>query len=428
MGFPRYVLSYWFPELRATINDPTATLADWFNDSGGISSTGLRVNTNTAITLSAVWRAVSIYSSLIASLPIQLFRKTDDKTEQIKEHPGLDLMAVKPNEVMTAFTFKETLQTYPLTWGNGYAYIWMSNGNPKELQLLKPNDVAVKSTNGRDIFYDVTGFRNNIPARNMLHMKGMSFDGFVGKSPIGVASESMGGGLALQQFANKFFANGANSSGVLIHPGVLKPEGKKNIRDSFRRDNQGLKNASDVMILEEGMKFIPLTIPPETAQFLQSRKFSVLEIARWYGLPPHLLMDNDKATYNNTELQGIEFLTYSLRSWLKRWESELDLKLLTTEQQKNHFFKFNINALLRADSKSRAIFYRIMLDMGVFNINKVLSLENMNGIGPDGDKHLVQLARTDIKNIGSNGDVNNKQLSKEIVDLIFKEKSHGQIL
>lgn len=426
MGFWRYLLNYFKSESRATINDPTATLEDWFGlEGGGITSTGLRVNTNTAITLSAVWRAVSIYSSLIASLPIQLFKRTDNKTEQIKEHSGLDLMAVKPNEVMTAFTFKETLQTYPLTWGNGYAYIWMSNGTPKELQLLKPSDVSVKSTNGRDIFYDVTGFRNNIPARNMLHMKGMSFDGFVGKSPIGVASESMGGGLALQQFANKFFANGANSSGLLMHPGVLGDQGKKNLRAAFKRDNQGLKNASGVMILEEGMKFQPLTIPPETAQFLQSRQFSVLEIARWYGLPPHLLMDNSKATYANTELQGIEFLVYSLRSWLKRWESEMDLKLLTTSQQRDHFFKFNINALLRGDSAARAVFYRTMLDMGVFNINEVRRLENMNGIGKAGEKHLVQLARTDLEKIGANGNVMDKDLAKEIVDLIYKEKNNG---
>ena len=424
MGFLRYTLGYFYPELRDNVVN-AKYLLDMAG--GNLTSTGIRVNEDNAITLSAVWRAVSIYSSLIASLPIQLFKRNGDTSEQITEHPGLDLMTFRPNEVMTAFTFKETLQTAPLTWGNGYAYIWMRNGVPKELQLFKPEDVTIKDKDGRKIFYDVKNFKNNIPAYQMLHMKGLSFDGITGKSPIDVARESMGGGLALQQFGNKFFGNGAQSSGILMYPGSLKPEAKKNLKDSFKRDNAGLKNSSQTMVLEEGMKYQPLTIPPENAQFLQSRKYSVLEIARWYGLPPHLLMDNDKATYANTELQGIEFLTYSLRPWIKRWEAEMDLKLLTTDQQRNHYFKFNIMALLRADSKSRAIFYRMMLDMGVFTINEVRRLENMNGIGPDGDKHLVQLARTDLKKIGANGDVNNKELSKEIVDLIFKEKSHGSI-
>lgn len=421
MGFFKHTLSYFYPELRSSV----VSAANILVGTSGLSDTGVRVTEDNAITLSAVWRAVSIYSSLIASLPIQLFKRDGDTSEQITEHPGLDLMTVKPNEVMTAFTFKESLQTFPLTWGNGYAYIWMSNGVPKELQLLKADDVEPKILDGRKLFYDVRNFKNNIPTRNMLHIKGLSFDGIQGKSPVDVARESMGGGLALQQFANKFFGNGAQSSGVLMYPGSLKPEAKKNLKDSFKRDNAGLKNTSKTMILEEGMKYLPLTIPPEQAQFLASRKFSVLEIARWYGLPPHLLMDNDKATYNNTELQGIEFLVYSLRSWLKRWEAEMNLKLLTTDQQRNHFFKFNIMSLLRADSKSRAEFYRIMLDMGVFTINEVRRLENLNGIGKDGDKHLVQLARTDLAKIGVNGDVMDKNLAKEIVELIYKEKDNG---
>jgi len=134
-------------------------------------------------------------------------------------------------------------------------------------------------------------------------------------------------------------------------------------------------------------------------------------------------MDNDKATYANTELQGIEFLVYSLRSWLKRWEAEMDLKLLTTDQQRNYFFKFNINALLRGDSAARGVFYRTMLDMGVLSINEVRRLENMNGIGKAGDKHLVQLARTDLKNIGENGE--DKNLAKNIVELIYKENGNS---
>ena len=262
MGFLRYTLGFWFPELRDNIVNAKYIL-DMF-DGGSLTDTGIRVNEDNAITLSAVWRAVSIYSSLIASLPIQLF-KGDETTEQIKDHPGLNLLTVKPNEVMTAFTFKETLQTAPLTWGNGYAYIWMKNGVPKELQLLRPDDVQVKSTNGRNIYYDVRNFKNNIPSRNMLHMKGLSFDGFSGKSPIGVARESLGGGLALQKFANKFFGNSAQSSGILMHPGVLGDKGKKNLRVSFKKDNQGLQKSSEIMILEEGMKYLPLTIPPEQA-------------------------------------------------------------------------------------------------------------------------------------------------------------------
>jgi len=269
MGFFRYLFDYFKPELRNDIVN-AKLLIDIAG--GNLTGTGIRVNEDNAITLSAVWRAVSIYSSLIASLPIQLFKRNGDTSEHITEHPGLDLMTIKPNEVMTAFTFKETLQTAPLTWGNGYAFIWMRNGVPKELQLLKPSDVTIKNKDGRKIFYDVKNFKNNIPAYQMLHMKGLSFDGITGKSPIDVARESMGGGLALQQFANKFFGNGAQSSGILMYPGSLKPEAKKNLKDSFKRDNAGLKNSSKTMILEEGMKYQPLTFAPEQAQFLASRK------------------------------------------------------------------------------------------------------------------------------------------------------------
>lgn len=391
-------LSWKFPFVhkRATINMPSATLDDWFRTVSYDSDAGVNVSPDTALTLSAVWRAINLLSSTLATMPVDVFKKNKDGSRQEADVQGLRLFNNPSQDVMPVI-FREALMTSVLTWGNGYAYITRNRSyEPTALDFVDPQDVVVKRAGNR-VFYEIKNFKDNLSSDRMLHIPALSFNGVIGKGPIEVARQSLGGGLAVQKFGNQFFKNGAKSSGILSHPMQLSDKARENLRDKFEKRMKG--GDGGTMILEEGIKYQPISIPPEQAQFLQSRKFTVEEVARWFGVPPHLLSDLDRATFSNIEHQGIEFVVYSLTPWVVRWEQELNRKLLSFSERKNHFFKFNMNGLLRGDSKARAEYYRLLLDMGVLSINEVRQLEEFNNI-KGGDQHLVQLARTPLDKIG----------------------------
>lgn len=389
-------------QLRASINTPGASLEDWFTLVGWDTSTyaGVTVNQDSALTHSAVWRAINILSSSIAQLPIGLYRKekNGDITEA-KDHPAYQLLK-EPNGIQTGYIFRETMQYSICSWGNGYAFIERDDrNNPETLNIWEAANVEIIVEDGQ-VYYRQRPDRKLFNANFILHIPALSADGLVGKSPIQVAKESIAGGLAVQKFGNKFYANGAKQSGVLTHPGRLGDKGTQNLRKSFNKimkDDEG-----GTMILEEGLQYNNISIPPDQAQFLESRKFSVNEIARWYGVPPHLLADLERSTYNNIEHQGIEFVIYSLMPWIRRWEDELNRKLLREEEKKDHYFKFNVNGLLRGDSKTRFEAYGLALDRGWMNIDEVRALEEMNQL-PDelGKKYLVQVNRTPIEKLGN---------------------------
>ena len=386
-------------EKRATINMPSATLEDWYKVFEWDSSTlaGITVNQETALTHSAVWRAISILSSSIAQLPVTLYRreKNGDTIEAVN-HPAYWLLK-EPNGVQTGYIFRESAQYSVLTWGNSYAFIEKKGADPVKLYLLDPSKIDVISKN-TELVYRSKPNAKVYNGQFILHIPALSFDGVSGKSPIQVAKESIATGLATQKFGNKFFANGAKQSGVLQYPGVLGDIGIKNLRESFDKNMKDKEGGT--MVLEEGIKYTPITIPPDDAQFIETRKFSINEIARWYGIPPHLLGDLERATFSNIEHQGIEFVIYSLMPWIRRWEDELNRKLLKEDEKQTHFFKFNVNGLLRGDAKTRFEAYKAALDMGWMNIDEVRALEDMNALpNGAGKKYIIQLNRTDIDNI-----------------------------
>lgn len=395
-------LSQELAQVRANINSPSATLEDFFKEFGWDTSSnaGITVDKESAMTHSAVWRAMNILSSSIAGLPVGVYRKDPGgNITQIPNHPGARLLK-SPNNFQTGFIFREAIQYNVLGWGNGFALIDRDgNYKPLKLYIQDPGNINVELA-GELLLYEIKNQFRKIDGDMMLHVPALSWDGILGKSPIQVARESIGGGLAVQQYGNKFFANGAKQTGVLIHPGVLGDKGKMNLRRSFNKvmkDDEG-----GTMILEEGLKYQPISVPPEDAQFLETRKFSVNEIARWFGIPPHLLADLEKTSYNSIEMQNIEFVQYSLLAWIRRWEDELNKKLLTEEEKEDHFFKFNLNGLLRGDSKTRFEAYGLALDRGWMNIDEVRALEEMNNL-PDGlgKKYLIQVNRTPIENLGN---------------------------
>jgi HK97 family phage portal protein len=400
---------------RASINYPGATLEDWYSTFGWDTKTssGVAVDHETAYTHSAVFRAIFLLSSLVGILPINKYRRVSNgNLEKINDRTTRLLR--EPSYVQTGQIFRETVHNRVLTWGNGYARI-IRNGafEPIELRILDSSKVNMRETDGQ-FFYEITGGERLAP-EYILHIPALTTDGYVGKSPIQIAKESIGGGLALQKYGNEFIANGSKQSGILMHPMTLGDKGIQNLRQSF---NKNLKDKSGgVMILEEGMKYQNITIPPDQAQFLASRKFSVTEIARWFGIPPHFLSDLDRATFSNIEHQSVEFVVYSLMPWLKRWEEELNKKFLTEDEKDDFFYKFNVNALLRGDQKSRYEAYKSALQMSWMNINEVRELEEMNKI-EGGDKFFIDMNRQELSKIGKNGQPDSKKAAQIIQETI----------
>lgn len=377
----------WTIEDRATLENPNTTLKEYFEQfGGGLSSSGINVNTQNALTLSAVWSAINILSSSLASLPVYVYKQDGRDKKLLDNDPVNILLHDRPNELMTPYTYFATMEASRNLYGNAYSFIDRTGfGEIKRLVWVHPGRVSPKlSKDGTELFYDIKDFKDNIPARDILHIKGLSFDGILGKSPIEVAKDSLGGALAVQTFGNTFFANGAKSSGVLSHPGILGGVGKKNIQASFEKE---VKDSNKIMVLEEGMKYTQLTIPPDQAQFLQSKQFGIEEVARWYNLPQHLIGSLEHATFSNIEHQAIEFVQYNLRPRVKMYEQEFKLKLITNPKK---FAAFNLNALMRGDAASRATYFATRFNIGTLSQNDIRSMEDENSI-PGGDEYFTPL-------------------------------------
>lgn len=376
---------------------------------------GEKVTHDSAMTNSAVWRAISLISETVAGLPWSVNTReiTADgrkKTTPMLSNPIYRLLDTQPNPETDAFSFRQTMVAWALTWGNGYAEIERDGaGRALALWQIEPNRVTVERDGDGRLVYKVnngTAPPSIIPARDMYHLKGMGFDGLIGYSVISYAARSIGMGLATEQFGADFFANGAHEGGVLQHPSRLGEAAIEHLKKSVQEATGG-RNHHRPMVLEEGMTWNKTTIPPDDAQFLETRKFNITEIARWYGVPPHKLMEMESATFSNIEHQNIEFVTDAIMSWVKRCEIEANIKLISPAQGGRMFTKLNVNYLLRGDTAARSAWYKAMFDMGVYCPNDILELEDRNPIGPEGDKHLVQLNLTTLDKAGENNASNN---------------------
>jgi HK97 family phage portal protein len=380
--------SYWSgpitsnsPELARLFADPPVT-------------SGVAVNEQTALNYSAVWAAVQRISGDVGSLPLVLYRRVGDGKEPLRDHPTYRLLHDQPNPDMTAVVFRETLQAHLLTWGNAYAEIeWRGDGRPYALWPIEPNRVTPERTKGGGLRYKVQGYDKAdvyFAPEDMLHIPGLGFDGTCGYSVIQKARESIGLGIAMERFGGAFFGNGTTFGGILTHPGRLSELARKNIRDSFNAKHQGVQRAHHFGLLEEGMTYTPLGVPPDDAQFLETRRFQVAEIARWYQLPPHMLGDLERATFSNIEQQQIDYHTGTLRRWLVRWEQEINRKLVL--QQGTQFVEHVIDGLLRGDIESRYAAYAVGRQWGWLSADDVRSKENMNPLPSDAGKiYLVPI-------------------------------------
>ncbi len=352
---------------------------------GQETASGEKVNEDGALKLSAFWAAVHIISGAVGFLPLNLYRRLpDDGREKAPTHPAWKLIHDRPNEYQDALTFQEQLQAHVLVYGNGYAQIERdSTGKPLALWPMLPTQVSPALRNGgRTVVYEhVIEGRDPIihDAANVLHIKGLGFDGLKGYSVIGYARESLGLTQATERFGARFFGNGAVASGVLTHPGKLSDPARKHLIEELEKKHGG-EQQHRPMLLQEGMQWAQNTIPPDDAQFLETRKIQITEIARWFQIPPHMLADLEHATFSNIEHQGIQFVTMTLMRWLRAWEHECSWKLLGAPSRKTHFCEFNPAALLRGDTGARYKAYHDGIMDGWLTRNEARQLENLNRI------------------------------------------------
>ena len=367
----------------------------------GGSTSGKYVNERTSMQMTAVYSCVRILSEAIASLPLNTFIYTDNGgKEKAISHPLYHLLHDEPNPEMSSFIFRETLMTHLLLWGNAYAQI-IRNGKGEVIALypLMPDRMTVDRDKNGHLYYKYTKSNDDAPTMengsvilstsDVLHIPGLGFDGLVGYSPIAMAKNAIGLAIAAEEYGSKFYANGAAPSGVLEHPGTLKDPGR--VRESWQSTFGGSANANKVAVLEEGMKYTPISISPNEAQFLETRKFQINEIARIFRVPPHMVGDLEKSSFSNIEQQSLEFVKYTLDPWVVRWEQALYRTLLSEEEKKTVFFKFNVEGLLRGDYASRMNGYATARQNGWMSANDIRELEDLDRIPAElgGDLYLV---------------------------------------
>jgi HK97 family phage portal protein len=364
----------------------------------GQTTSGKIVTEYTAMQTTAVYACVRILAEAIAGLPLHVYEQgTDGGKRLMPLHPLYRLLHDEPNPEMTSFVFREALMSHLCLWGNAYAQIIRDGrGQPIALYPLLPNQMDVSRDAGGQLVYTYTrtpderGKTGIVQFRRheVLHIPGLGFDGLVGYSPIAMAKNAVGLSIAADEFGATFFANGANPSGVLESPGPLKDP--QMLKESGVHQFGG-SGSHSIAVLEEGLKYHAISIPPNDAQFLETRKFQINEIARIFRVPPHMVGDLEKSSFSNIEQQSLEFVKYTLDPWVIRWEQSMQQSLILPGEKSRTVIKFNVDGLLRGDYASRMNGYATGRQNGWLSANDIRELENMNRIPTEegGDLYLV---------------------------------------
>lgn len=402
---------------RYGASDPFSSHDGWLVRmlGGGKTHAGPAVNEWTATHQPVVYACINRICNPIASVPIGIFQKVNGNPVVVNEHPMSQRLGLRPNDYMSSRTLRKVGQSGGLLWGNGYIEI-ERNGRGQGVGLwpLLPDRSHKKRIDGEILVQtQIDGQSFDIPDADCVHIMDLSHDGYVGWSPIRMARQALGMAAAMEQFGGQFFANDMKSGGFLMHPGKLSSQAHNNLKsvppdrraaESERRGADtsgpggrlerqgGLDNAHRVKVLEEGMKFIQTTIPPEDAQFLGSREFQIAEIARIYDVPLVLLQSHEKSTSWGTGIEQlmIGFITQTVQPWVTAWEQELNWKLFTEqERQQGLYVKFNLKGLLRGDAASRSALYKALFEVAGISPNQICALEEIEPVGDGGDKRFV---------------------------------------
>lgn len=371
------------------INNPRLYALDY----GADTYTGKEVTASSALESAAVWAAVRKISQSIASLPLHLYERLEKGRDKAIKHPLYPVMHIKPNAEMTGMQYRETMMRHLLMWGNHYSEKDINGaGRVSSLWPLDPSRIMFTRVDGTSwyVYKLQNGKEIVFPRRKILHITGPSGDGLIGKDVLRTCRQSIGLTLGLEEFAARFFGNSARPSAVLEHPEELSEEAQKRLRTSFEEAYQGLGNAHRVAILEEGMKFKEFGSDAEKNQVLQSRKYSVEDVCRVFDIQPNKIHSLENMTWKNVEEANIDYVVDTLTPWLVRLEQAFTLQLLLEREVPQYYFKHVVAGLLRGDTEKRGEWYKNLLMYGVYSINDVRELEELNPI-EDGDTHFVQL-------------------------------------
>lgn len=375
---------------------------------GTPNAAGVTVNESTANTLSAFWNGVNLISDQVGALPLPVYKRLSPRgKERAPAHPLYTLLHDQPNGEMGAMAFRSAMQRHVLISGNAYAEIERTNagrasgGGIIALHGIHPSRVTPKRDKAtKALVYEVrnaTRGPSTIAAQDMFHVRGPSDDGIVGMSVLQFARHSLGLGIAAEQQAGKMFSNGVMPSGVLMHPGTISEEAA----DRLKKQKADSARDRGVMLLEEGMGWEQTSLNPDDAQWLETRKFQVSEVARWLNLPPHKLGDMEHATFSNIEHQALEFVIDCLLPWLVRWEEEIHLKLFAPQDRRVHYAKHVVAGLLRGDIKTRYMAYQLGKRGGWLSANDIRELEDMNDLpGDQGNIYEVPLNVQSAADVG----------------------------
>jgi HK97 family phage portal protein len=382
----------------ATIDDIAREIAR-----SRIGSSGAAVTAESSMRVAAVYGCVRVISETVASLPLHIYRRTSNGKERADTHPLYRLLHDTPNAYQTAMEWREMMQAHLCLRGNAYSYInWVGESRATELLPLHPDRVTVRQRPDMTLVYEVetAGGRREFSPEEILHLRGLSSDGIVGRSVLEDARETIGVAISTQEYAGRFYANDATPSLAVTLQGKLGPDARKRFVDTWNETFAGSRNARRTVVLEEGAKVEPIAMTFDDAQFLETRKFQRSEIAGIFRVPPHLIGDLERATFGNIEHQSIEFLTHCIRPWLVRWEQALSRALFTAPGL--YYPEHSVEGLLRGDIKSRYDAYAIGRANGWLSANDIRSLENMNRI-EGGDVYLQPLNMAPAGSVAAQG-------------------------
>lgn len=365
-------------------------MIDWLTGGEGTAA-GVQVSEDTALHYGPFFAGINVISGDLASLPLITYERLDRGKRRATDHPLYELLHDAPNPLMTSLAFRQTLQGHALTWGTGYAEIVRERGRVVALWPLRPDRMKpeIKRTGPGEmqLVYkytdNVNGIRATLLPDEVLTVSGLGGDGIRGWSVVRLARESIGLGIATEKFGGTWFGNGSRPGGYLKHPGELGDAAYKRLKAGFENRHRGLDNANRVAILEEGMEWQQVGIPPEDAQFLETRRFGVNDMARWLRLPPHKIGDLERATFSNIESQQLDYVTSALRVWFVAWEQAIKMRLLGQTERGRYFVEHLADALLRGDLKSRYDAYSVGRNGGWLSADDINEMENRNPL-PDG--------------------------------------------
>lgn len=389
-----------------SLTDKKAWDCTLWNLYGSQSLSGEVVTEHTALTYSAVYNAITLIAGTIGALPLHLMQRKGETKRIADDRKMYRVLHDQYNPYMTAMAGRECLTAHVLSWGNGYAEI-VRNGYGELMQLwpITPNRVTLLMRNG-ELVYRIRVDNEDIilPREKVLHIPGLGFDGLVGYSVIAMARKSLGLAMALETFGAMYFGNGTHPGTIVSHPGKLSPQAHSNLEGSLVKEYSGLGKSHRLLLLEEGMKVEKFGVPPEDSQFLESRQFQIPEVARWFNLPPHKLKDLTRSSFSNIESEQRSFYVDSILPWLVRLEQNFNMQLLTESDREYSgrgrlYFKHNAKGILRSDTAARGDFYSKMFNIGVFSVNDIRGLEDMDPVD-GGDIHLVPLNMTSLENAG----------------------------